>query len=133
MLPEVKRFTPVQTLDYLMYSPKKTARVYYKAVQSAIENAKNTLKVNADMLQFKLFTIEEGPVMKRYNAGARGTARPIKKKFSHIKIVLGISEVTQQEKEKMMPKEKKIVAKIQQKKEVKKNTKKEVEPVTSTE
>jgi hypothetical protein len=129
MLPEVKRFTPVQALDYLMYSPKKSARIYYKAVQSAIENAKNTLKVNADMLQFKLFTIEEGPVMKRFNAGSRGTAKPIKKKFSHIKIVLGMAEVKEAKKEKeVAPK-----TKVEKKKTVKKSTKKEVEPITSTE
>lgn len=88
MLPEIKKLKPFEALDYLMYSPRRTAKVYYKALQSAIENAKNTLKVSPDVLQFKLLTVEQGPVMKRFQPGSRGTAQPIKKRFSHLKIAL---------------------------------------------
>lgn len=88
MLDTIKKLEPNKALDYLMYSPTKEAKIYYKAIHSAISNAKLTLKVNADVLQFKLFTIEEGRALRRYKAGARGSARPIKRRYSHIKIIL---------------------------------------------
>jgi len=40
------------------------------------------------MLKFKLLTIEEGHVLKRYKPGSRGMANPIKRRLSHIKIIL---------------------------------------------
>lgn len=88
MLDTVKKLEPAAALDYLMYSPTKEAKIYYKAIHSAIHNAKQTLKVDADVLQFKLFTIEEGRALRRYKSGARGSVRPIKRRYSHIKIIL---------------------------------------------
>jgi ribosomal protein L22 len=54
LLPSIKKHQPAQALDYLFYSPKKGAKVYYKAIKSAINNAKAALKVNDDMLKFKV-------------------------------------------------------------------------------
>jgi len=88
MLPAIKKLAPQDSLDYLMYNPGSVAKVYYKAIHSAIHNAIATLKVDANVLQFKLFTIEGARVLKRYRAGSRGTAKPIKRKYSHIKIIL---------------------------------------------
>lgn len=88
VLDTIKKLEPNVALDYLMYTPTKEAKIYYKAIHSAISNAKLTLKVNADVLQFKLFTIEEGRALRRYKSGARGSVRPIKRRYSHIKIIL---------------------------------------------
>ncbi len=84
----IKKLSPQDALDYLMYSTNKQSKLYYKALHSAIANATNTLKVSPDMLQFKLFTIEEGQKLKRYNAGSRGSAKPFLRRLSHIKIIL---------------------------------------------
>lgn len=92
LLPAIKKHRPAEALEFLMYSPQKTGKIFYKAIQSAIANAKNTLKVNDDVLKFKLFTVEEGQKLKRYQPNARGTARPILKRFSHIKIILTAEE-----------------------------------------
>jgi ribosomal protein L2 len=88
ILPEIKKMTPAQSLDHLFYSPRKGSRIFYKAVKSAIDNAKYTLKVSEDLLKFKVFTVEQGNVLKRFRPGGRGTAKPYKKRFSHVKIVL---------------------------------------------
>jgi large subunit ribosomal protein L22 len=88
MLPSIKKMTPVEATNVLYYSPKRSARIFYKAIKSAINNAKQTLKVSDDLLQFKLFTIEEGQKLKRYLAGSRGGVNPYKKRYSHIKIIL---------------------------------------------
>lgn len=88
MLDNIKKLQPQAALDFLMYTPNKEAKVYYKAIHSAINNAKQTLKVSADVLQFKIFTIEEGRALRRYVTGSRGTMKPIKRRYSHIKIIL---------------------------------------------
>lgn len=84
----IKKMSPQEALDYLLYTPHKQGRIYYKVLHSAIANATNTLKVSPDVLEFKLFTIEEGHVIRRYESGSRGTVKPVKKRFSHIKIIL---------------------------------------------
>ena len=84
----VKKMTPAAAVESLLYSPTKPARVFYKSIKSAINNAKQTLKVGDDLLQFKTLAIEEGQKMRRYRPAGRGTANTIKKRYSHIKIVL---------------------------------------------
>lgn len=92
IMPAIKKMSPAQSLEHLFYAPQKGARVFYKAIKSAIDNAKYTLKVNADLLEFKTFTVEQGNALKRFRPGGRGTAKPYKKKFAHIKIVLKVKE-----------------------------------------
>jgi large subunit ribosomal protein L22 len=87
-MPEIKKLKPVLALDYLFYIQNKPAKIFYKAIKSAVTNAKNTLKVNEDLLKFKVLTIEEGQKLKRYRPGSRGTAKPFKRRMSHIKIIL---------------------------------------------
>lgn len=126
MLVEIKKLRPLEALDYLLYSPRRTAKIYHKAIKSAIENAKNTLKVSPDMLQFKLLTIEQGQVMKRFQPGSRGTAMPIKKRFSHIKMSMIVAKEEEQKKNTKAKKE------VKETKEVKpKAPKKEAKKVTS--
>ncbi|QQS43960.1 hypothetical protein IPM65_07560 [Candidatus Roizmanbacteria bacterium] len=82
------KMSPKEALDYLLYAPTKPAKTYYKVLNSAIQNAVNSLKVQADMLQFKLLTIEEGRKLSRFKAGSKGMAKPIVRRYSHIKVVL---------------------------------------------
>jgi large subunit ribosomal protein L22 len=75
-------------VDYLGLIPRKSARLIAKTLKSAIANAENNNNLSADSLIVKLAIIENGPVLKRFKAGARGTAMPRRKKMSHIRIVL---------------------------------------------
>ena len=77
-----------EAVDYLALIPRKSARLISKTLKSAIANAENNNNLSADSLIVKLAIIENGPVLKRFKAGARGTAMPRRKKMSHIKIVL---------------------------------------------
>lgn len=88
LLDDVRKLSPARALAHLLYTQKKGARILYKAISSAIHNAKSTLKISDDLLQFKLLTIEEGQKLKRYRSGGRGTMKPFVRKFSHIKIIL---------------------------------------------
>ena len=77
-----------EAVDYLTLIPRKSARLIVKTLKSAIANAENNNNLSADVLTVKSAVIENGPVLKRFKAGARGTAMPRRKKMSHIRIVL---------------------------------------------
>ncbi|MBI2641245.1 hypothetical protein HYW87_01450 [Candidatus Roizmanbacteria bacterium] len=105
IIADVRRMKPSEALDYLFYTPKESAILLRKAIQSAISSAKNALKIDERLLRFKLLTIEEGQKLKRFNPGGRGTVKPYIKRFSHIKIIL----------EGERPSEKKAPAKVEAK------------------
>lgn len=92
LLSAIKKMSPMNAVEYLLYSREKTGKIYYKAINSAISNAKLALKVPDNVLEFKVLTVEEGQKLKRYKAGARGTARPFVRRYSHIKIVLSAKD-----------------------------------------
>jgi len=77
-----------EAVEYLTLIPRKSARLIAKTLKSAIANAENNRNLSADSLVVKTAVIENGPVLKRFKAGARGTAMPRRKKMSHIRIVL---------------------------------------------
>jgi len=85
---DVKKFKASESLKYLLYTNKKGARLLYNAIKSAINNAKNSLKVSEDVLKFKALIIEEGQKLKRYRPGGKGGIKPFKKRFAHVKIIL---------------------------------------------
>lgn len=84
----VRKMPPQQVLDRLFLSRKKSAKILYKSIKSALDNAVNTFKLDQSMLQFKVLAIEEGPRLKRFRRGSRGTAKPYIRPTAHIKIVL---------------------------------------------
>jgi len=87
-LASVKKMTPNESLKFLFYGRQKANAILYKAIKSAIDNAILTLKTSPDLLRFRLLTIEEGYKLKRYKPGSRGNMKPIKRRMSHIKIIL---------------------------------------------
>lgn len=103
ILPEIRNLRPEEALVHLFYTPKKGAKILHQAIQSAINNAKNYLKVEEDLLKFKVLAVDEGIKLKRYRPGGRGTIKPYKRRFSHITIVLekeeSVGEMEKDEKE----------------------------------
>lgn len=66
----------------------KAAKQIGKTLRSAIANAENNEDIGADLLKVKTAVVDKGPVMKRFWPRARGMVSPIKRKTSHIKIVV---------------------------------------------
>jgi large subunit ribosomal protein L22 len=87
-LPAIKKLRPVKSLEYLMYESTDAAAILYKAIKSAISSAKQILKVDENLLDFKLLSVEQGQKLKRYRPGSRGNAKPINRRMSHIKIII---------------------------------------------
>jgi len=77
-----------EAVQYLNLIPRKSAALIAKTLTSAIANAENNKNLPSDSLTIKSATVDMGPVLKRFKAGARGTAMPRRKKMSHIRIVL---------------------------------------------
>jgi large subunit ribosomal protein L22 len=77
-----------EAVEYLTLIPRKSARLIAKTLRSAIANAENNANLSADSLVVKSAIIENGPVLKRFKAGAKGSAMPRRKKMSHIRIIV---------------------------------------------
>ena len=67
---------------------KEAARLSRKVLVSAVANAENNLGLNKSDLVVKEAVVNEGQTMKRMKFGSRGHVDPIKKRTSHIKIVV---------------------------------------------
>lgn len=91
-LPALKKLKPVASLDFLKYERTDAAVILYKAIKSAVSSARQILKVEDNLLNFKLLTIEQGQKLKRFRPGSRGNANPINRRMSHIKIILEASK-----------------------------------------
>ena len=79
-----------EALSQLKFSSKKAAPIIAKLLKSAISNAKNNLKIKKDEenLYVKKITVDEGPTLKRSMPRAFGRASMIRKRTSHINIIL---------------------------------------------
>ena len=67
---------------------KEAARLSHKVLTSAVANAENNLGLNKENLFVKTAYVNEGQTMKRMKFGSRGHVDPIKKRTSHITIVV---------------------------------------------
>jgi large subunit ribosomal protein L22 len=77
-----------EALEMVRFIPRKSARLVAKTLKSAVANAENNNELSVESLIVKRAIVEQGPVLKRFKAAARGSAAPRRKKMSHIRIVL---------------------------------------------
>ncbi len=75
-------------LDLVAFSPKKAAALISKTLKSAVANAENNANLRVEGLVVKEATVGEGPTMKRMMTRARGSGSTIRKRSSHIRIIL---------------------------------------------
>src|SRR5438445_6655528 len=85
---EIQGLPVSAALDVVAYSPKKAAALINKTLKSAIANAENNANLRVDGLVVKEAIVGEGPTMKRMMTRARGSGSTIRKRSSHIRIVL---------------------------------------------
>jgi large subunit ribosomal protein L22 len=80
--------TADEALELLRFLPNKSARLLEQVVKSAVGNAEDKGARNIDDLVIVESCVDGGPMMKRIMPRARGTAYPIKRRYSHIRITL---------------------------------------------
>ncbi|MFO8152210.1 50S ribosomal protein L22 [Thioalkalivibrio sp.] len=87
---QVRGMPVEQALNELAFSPKRAAAMLKKVLDSAIANAENNDGADVDELRVTRVQVDEGPVMKRMQARAKGRGNRILKRTSHI--LIGVSE-----------------------------------------
>jgi large subunit ribosomal protein L22 len=75
-------------LAILTLSPKKSSGVVAKVLRSAVASATQSQNVDVDTLFIKTITVDGGPVLKRWMPRAMGRATRIRKRTSHVTVVL---------------------------------------------
>ncbi len=75
-------------LRQLSFSPQKGARLLRKLINSAVANAEANKEVDVDTLFIKRIFADQGPTMKRFRPRAMGRANRIRKRMSHLTVVL---------------------------------------------
>jgi large subunit ribosomal protein L22 len=84
------RGLPVErALQTLLFSNKKAAGMVRKVLESAIANAEHNEGADIDELKVAAIMVDEGPVMKRMHARAKGRGNRIVKRTSHITVTVG--------------------------------------------
>jgi large subunit ribosomal protein L22 len=89
---EIQGRSVPEATDLLTLIPRKSARLLAKTLKSAVANAENNHNLSADKLVVHRALVECGPVLKRFKAGAKGSAKPRVKRMSHLRIVLSDSK-----------------------------------------
>jgi large subunit ribosomal protein L22 len=86
---QVRGLPVSRALDLLKFSDKKAAHIIYKVLWSATANAENNNGADVDELKVATIMVDEGPVLKRFMARAKGRGTQIIKRTSHITVVVG--------------------------------------------
>lgn len=77
-----------EAVKILTFSEKKGARLMKKLIESALANAEQKKVIDLDNLFVKSIWVDMGPSIKRFRPRAQGRAFMVKKKLSHINVVL---------------------------------------------
>ena len=92
LVADLIRGKPVgKATEILTFTQKKAAGIIKKCLLSAIANAEHNLEADIDTLCVKTIHVEQGAVLKRFTARAKGRGNRISKPTCHIYITVGHS------------------------------------------
>jgi large subunit ribosomal protein L22 len=77
-----------QAIRSLTFMKQKGAGLIKKLIESAVANAEHKKTIDVDNLYVKSIWVDMGPSMKRFRPRAQGRAFTVRKKMSHINVVL---------------------------------------------
>ena len=78
----------IEARAILALTPRHVARDWSKLLESAVANAENNHELIGDELRIASVTADEGPTLKRFRPRAMGRATRIRKRTSHLTILL---------------------------------------------
>jgi large subunit ribosomal protein L22 len=73
-----------EALTLLKFAPQAASEQVYKVLASAVANAENNERLDADSLLVRAAYVDEGPTIKRFRPRAQGRAYRIRKRTCHI-------------------------------------------------
>ncbi len=100
----------VDALNILNFVSKKATHPLHGLVMSAVANAKNNFNLEKEGLMVKEIRVDSGVVLKRSMPRARGSAFPIKKRTSHVLLVLAPAPEKKAKKAKFIKPAQKVAA-----------------------
>ena len=77
-----------EALNILAFTKKAFAKTLIKVINSAVANAQQNNQMDVDTLMVKRIAIDGGPTLKRYIPRAMGRATMVRKRTSHVTVVL---------------------------------------------
>ena len=77
-----------EALAIVKFTPKASSEIIEKLLKSAIANAENNHAMDSKKLYIAEIYANQGPTLKRIRPAAKGSAVRIRKRTSHITIVL---------------------------------------------
>lgn len=86
----VRRRDAREALEILSFTPKKAAKILYKALKSAVANAENNFKQDSGNLYVQEVIVGKAPTMKRWIPASRGRMQPRLKRNAHLHIIIGV-------------------------------------------
>jgi large subunit ribosomal protein L22 len=84
----VRGKSAAQALSTLRFTHRAASQPLKKLIESAIANAENNHGLDIDSLWLKEIRVDEGPTLKRFRPRAQGRAFRIRKRTSHVSVVL---------------------------------------------
>ena len=84
----VRGKTAGDALIALRFMPYRGAHFVEKTLKSAMSNAEQKKVVNPEEMVIAMAVVDQGPVMKRMEPRSMGRANVIRKRLSHITLVL---------------------------------------------
>jgi len=88
VMDEVRGKRVEDALNMLTFAPQKGARLLRKLIRSAVSNAQHNNNLDPDSLVVKSVFADEGPALKRFIPRAQGRATQIRKRTSHLTVIL---------------------------------------------
>lgn len=94
---QIRGKTVEDARDILHLTGKKAAPILTKILDSAVANAEDQAaavheRIDPDEMIVRRVTVDEGPTLRRFRAAPRGRAVRIRKRTSHITVVIGDTE-----------------------------------------
>jgi large subunit ribosomal protein L22 len=89
MADEIRGKNVDEALKTLSFTPKKSARIVKKVLESAIANAEHNHGADIDELKVSAIEVNEAPTLSRFRARAKGRGTKIIKRNSHITVQVG--------------------------------------------
>jgi len=90
----VRGMKAADALDVLRFTPQAASEDVYKVVASAMANAEHNEHLDRDSLWISEAYVDEGPTLKRFRPRAQGRAYRVRKRTSHITVVVEAREQT---------------------------------------
>ena len=86
---QIRGLPVAQALNILTFSPKKSAGIIKKALESAIANAEHNDGADIDELKVRTIYVDKAASLKRFMARAKGRGNRIEKQTCHITVSVG--------------------------------------------